>query len=107
LIGLINKIDETLAASGGEKKGFVVFLGEPSDALRKKIVDLAAEKKIEIPLVVPDSAPADPAGYAIAEDAHATVILYKKKVVKASYAYRQDEIDGQAIDEVVAAIKSL
>lgn len=108
MVSLIKQVDAAVAADPAKKeRGFVAFLGEPSDALKKQLADLAEKEKIAIPLVINDAGTKNPEGYALSGDAYATVLVYSKHKVKQNFALREGEIDAKAIAAIVEATKKL
>ena len=102
LIGLIKKVDAAVAADPEKKtRGFVAFLHEPDAAFKKRLAELAEREKIAIPLVIPVDQP--PRGYPLAEEAYATVLVYKAHKVKENYALREAELDGATVAAIAEA----
>jgi len=100
LTGLVKKIDDAVSRYNKQKLGgFVVFCSDDA-TLRSRLKELAVREKIQhVPFAI--EKPAGPEGYRIARDADVTVILYRKKTVKANYAFPKGGLDAESVEAIL------
>lgn len=104
LAGLVRAVDKFVAES--KRVGsFVVLLGENSEANRTKLADFAKASKLATPLTVPlDGQP--PASYNLNPKARVTVLVNRRKTVKANFALA-DSPTEQDIEAIIKAAKEV
>jgi hypothetical protein len=82
----------------------IVLTDDESAADRLKA--LAAKQKLERVILALD-APAGPLGWMIAKEAEVTVLLCRTRVVRANFAFRQGELETEALDKIERAVYQL
>jgi len=104
LAGLVRAVDSFVAES--KRVGsFVVLLGENSEANRAKLADFAKANKLVTPLTIPlDGKP--PASYSLNPKAKVTVLLNRRKTVKAKFALA-DSPTQQDVEAIIKAAKKV
>lgn len=106
VIDLIKQLDETAVKHRDAQLGaYVVFLGEV-EKLEKELAAFAKKEKVQ-KVVLAIDAPQGPAKYALARDAEVTVILYRRYVVKANWAYRADAFTAEDASKLLEAVPEL
>jgi Cu/Ag efflux protein CusF len=107
LLGLVAKIDAATAKHRKAEMGsFVVFLSKEPD-LDKKLK--AAAKKIVLKhtvLSIMEEANG-PEDYKVIPDAEVTVVLYKEHLVQANHAFRKGELNGPAVERILADLPKI
>jgi len=110
LISLVSQIDKLVSpATPPGKPGcthsFVVFLTDDPDELEPKLAAAAKKAKLKnTPLTIYDGEAGHP-GYKIAKEAEVTVLLWTNRIIDINFAFGKDELDKDAVKEVVAAAK--
>lgn len=90
--------------------GFLVLLDEESDANQKKLIDLATESKLTLPLTIAKDGKAGPGAYKISPDVPITVLVSDRNTVKANFALAASADEaGQAKEaqDVLAAAQKM
>jgi hypothetical protein len=106
LTSLVKKLDEATGRNQGARMGsFVVFCSD-DEKLEKQLRELAEKEKIQHLVLTIDN-PAGPQGYKIARDADVTVVLYTGYTVKANHSFKKGELDGKAIDKIMADLPKI
>lgn len=104
LTSLVKKLDSAVS-SGTKLHSFVVFLND-DEKFADQLKALAEKEGIKNVILAVDNL-AGPKGYDIAKDADVTVILYNKRKVEANHAFRKGELNGAAIDRIVADLPKI
>jgi len=107
LINLVKKIDTETAKNKKARMGsFVVFLSE-DEKLDDALEALATKKEIKTTILGILGNRAGPASYKLAKEADITVILYVRRKVAASHAYKHGELNAKAIDAIMADVPKI
>jgi hypothetical protein len=102
---LLAKVDAQTAARADARLGsFAVFLGDPA-RVGDPVKQLA--KSMNLTSCVLAAAEAAPDSYAISPEAAVTVVLYRNLKTKANHAFRAGELDGRAIDAILADLSRM
>lgn len=108
LASLVQGIDGIVTKNKKKNiQGCVVFVGENVKSLEPKLVQLAKEKKLSIPLTVAADQPNGPRSFKIAKDAETTVMLYAEKKVKVNHALRAGELTKERIAQILESTTKL
>jgi hypothetical protein len=100
LTSLVKKIEAQTAINSDKRMGsFVVFLSE-SESLKEQLTALAKKAELDKCILSVDKAEG-PQGYGVAKDADITVVLYRKQVVEANFAFRKGELNEAALAAIV------
>lgn len=100
LTSLVKKIDEATAKNRKNRMGsFVVFCSDDED-LEGKLKTIATKNELKHTVLSIDN-PAGPRGYDIPKEAGVTVVLYKRKTVKANHAFKKGEFKEKDIEKVM------
>jgi hypothetical protein len=106
LTGLVKKLDEAVSKYSEQKLGsFVVFCSD-DDTLNRKLKDVAAANKIQH-VVFGREKFEGPENYTIPKDADVTVVLYRKKKVKANYAFKKGAFTAEQVDKILRELPKL
>jgi len=106
LTQLIKKIDtETAKNKKAHMGSFVVFLSD-KEGLDAQLKSLAEKEGLKNIVLSIDN-PAGPEKYQIAKDADVTVVLYSDHTVRSNYAYRQGQLNSEAVSQVVGSIPKI
>lgn len=103
---MAKKIDSTTLANKSAKMGSYLILLSDDDKLEGKIKEFAEKEKIQKTMLGIDN-PAGPEGYDIAKDAEVTVVLYVKKKVVKTFAFKKGEMKEKDIDTIVDSVKEI
>lgn len=103
---MAKKIDAATEANKSDKMGSFLVLLSDDDKLEGKIKEFAEKEKIKKTMLGIDN-PAGPEGYEIAKDAEVTVVLYRKKKVVKTFAFKKGELKDEGIDAIVASVKEI
>jgi hypothetical protein len=106
LASLAKKIDSATEANKSSKMGSFIVLLSDDDKLESKIKEFAEKEKIKKTMLGIDN-PAGPEGYGIAKDAEITVVLYAKKKVVKTFAFKKGELTEKDIDTIVGSVKEI
>ncbi len=102
LIGLISVIDAyTKKHEKSRLSAFVAFLTDDKESIRPKIAELAKERRLTIPLVIPKDSKNGPPAFKLNPKVKYTILLYREKSVKANLA-----VDSIDLDTVMKVIES-
>jgi hypothetical protein len=106
LVKLLVKIDAATAEHQKQSMGsFVVFLSDKPE-LQKALEQLAKKQKFKH-LILATFEPAGPEGFAVAEDAALTVVLYNDHIVRANHAFRKGELTDKSAEKVLADLPKI
>ena len=106
LVKLLVKIDAATAEHQKESMGsFVVFLSDQPE-LQKTLEQLAKKQKFKH-LILATFEPAGPEGFAVAQDATLTVVLYNDHIVRANHAFRKGELTDKSAEKVLADLPKI
>lgn len=101
VVDLIVELDLATQHHQAKQLGsFVVFLSDKDDELKLQLEKLVKERKIKRTILAINPPPG-PEGFAVAEDADVTAVLYTEHQVKANHAFREGELTGAAIGKIV------
>jgi len=105
LTGLVKKVDAAIAKNkSANLRGFVVLTSD-AKGLEDKLKKLAETEKIEHTVLTIDN-PGGPEELELAKDADVTVVLYVKKTVKATHAFK-GKLTDQEIEKVLADLSKI
>jgi len=103
---LLARLDaQTVKHSSQEMGSFAVFIGDES-ALEPQLKEVAEKQKLK-KLVLAINIPPIPDEYKLAPDAEVTVMLYSRHKVLANHAFRKGELDGQAVERILADLPKI
>jgi hypothetical protein len=106
LTALIKKVDAATVQHKKDRMGsFVVFLSD-SEALGDQLKTLAEKENLQKTVLSIDN-PAGPKGYEVAKDADVTVVLYEDHTVRSNYAFRDGQLNDQAVTHVLADLPKI
>lgn len=104
---LIKKLDTcTGKHSECEMGSFVVFLGEDSEGLQKKLESFAKKEDLKNIVLSIDN-PAGPDGYNVAKEANVTVVLYVNRTAKANFAFKKGDLTDKDISAIVKDVAKI
>jgi hypothetical protein len=104
LTGLVKKLDAAVASNRAARLRAVVVVLAEGDRVEKRLEALGKEAgNVSLALM----APPGPKQYKLAGAADVTVILYRRRVVAASHAFRKGELDEKAIEAVLRDVPTL
>jgi hypothetical protein len=106
LAGLIKKIDQATVKNAGVEMGSFVVVCSSEAGLDKKLRALAEKEKLQ-KCILSIEEPAGPEDYKVSKDAEVTVVLYRKRTVKANHAFRKGELNDKAIEAVLADLPKI
>jgi len=87
LASLVRAADKFVAENKAKgMTSFVVLLEEPTEASKAKLVEFAKSNNISIPLTIPAAGARGPESYRLNPRAKVTVLVARRKVVKANFA---------------------
>lgn len=103
MASLVKQLDKKVAENKSKKMvGFVVLLTEDPDTAESELKAFAEKHGIKnVPLTIFDGS-AGPENYKIAKDADVTVNLWVGRKSKANHAFKQGQLDKDAIAAIVA-----
>ena len=103
LASLVKQLDAVVAKNEENKMaGYVVLLSEDPEADEAKVEAFAKKHGIKnLPLTIFDGVEGPP-NYDLAKEANVTVLLLRKRVVKANHAFDKGGLTDEAIQQVVA-----
>ena len=103
LITLLESLDKVVGENTEKKMAsFINLLGEDSDALTESAKKIVKDSELKnIALVVPVDNENGPKSLEINEKADITVLVYRKGVVAANFAYEKDKLDDEAIKAII------
>jgi hypothetical protein len=102
LTSLVKKVD----AKGKEGlKSFVVYLSD-DETLEDQLKSYADKLGIQNTVLAIDNV-AGPRAWHISKDAEVTVILYNKRKVEATHAFKAGELNSAAVEKVVKDIPKI
>jgi|SRR5262245_34303237 len=106
LVSLIKKLDDAAEKNKDYSMGaFVVFVSDDKE-LEGKLKQVAEKQGLK-KLVLSIDNEGGPQGYKVDKDAEVTVVLYKERNVKANHAFKKGELNGKAVDAVVADLTKI
>ena len=106
LVKLLVKIDAATAEHQKESMGsFVVFLSNKPE-LPKALEQLAKKQKFKH-LILATFEPTGPEGFAVADDAALTVVLYNDHIVRANHAFRKGDLTDKSAEKVMADLPKI
>ena len=94
LASLVKKIDAVTAEHKSDKMGSFVVMLSDEKGLEDQLKKLAEGEKIDNTVLTIDN-PSGPKDLKIAKDADVTVVLYLKKTVKATHAFKGALTDAE------------
>jgi hypothetical protein len=98
---LVKKLDEITAKNTSvDMNSFAVFLTDDTEVFSKKLEAQAKKSDLKHCTLAIDN-PTGPEKYNVNKDAEVTVVLYVKRDIKASYAFKKGELTDAKIDEIV------
>ena len=101
LTGLVKKVDAATAKhSDCEMGSFIVFLND-DEGLETKLKRLAKKEGLKKVVLTIETNAAGPERYKINKDAEVTVVLYKNKTVRATYAFKKGELKPGDVDRIL------
>ena len=108
LAKLVAGIDKALADNKkAELRGWVTFLNDDQTAFDPLVLDWAKKNAIRnVPMAVFEDVNGPPT-YRLNRDADVTVLLYTKHKVTQNFAFRNGELTGERIADVLKAIPPL
>ena len=106
LVHLLARLDHATAKHKEHEMGsFAVFLSEDENLVPR--LETAAKKQDLKHLVLATDPPAGPDGFKVSAAAEVTVVLYREHKVIANHAFRPGELNGKAIERVLADVPRL
>ncbi len=106
LVKLITQLEaKTDLHSQQDLGAFVVFLKD-GEAFRKELEQVAKTKRLKRTILSIED-PAVLKDYKLAKNADVTVVLYTESVVRVNHAFKQGELNDQAIEAVLADIAKI
>jgi len=94
LASLVKAVDRFVAENKDKRAAsFVVLLDENSGANQAKLTEFAKANNIATPLTIPVGGASGPAGYNLNPKARFTVLVSRRKVVKARFAFANSPTD--------------
>jgi hypothetical protein len=106
LTTLIKKIDAATVQNKKDRMGsFVVFLSD-NEGLADQLKSLAQKENLQKTVLSIDN-PAGPKGYNVAKDADVTVVLYEDHTVRFNFAFRDGQLNGQAVNRILADLPKI
>ncbi|GEM_PF-442622 len=109
LSSLLKELDKAVAKNkAADMRSFAVFLTDDSDAMEKKIKELAEKEKISenVPLTIVED-PAGPPNFKVDKDAEVTVLLYSKGEVVKNFAYKAGALKDKDVKAIVAELPKI
>lgn len=98
---LIKKLDEvTTANSKKDMNSFAVFLTDEEKVFSTKLESMAKKAELKSCTLAIDN-PTGPEKYGVNKDADVTVVLYVKRDIKASYAFKKGELTEEKINMII------
>ena len=102
---LLESVDRTIESHRGDGlRSFAIFLCDDAKELKDlppRLMTLARDRKLAIPLAIPVESATGPAGLALPPDVQATVLFYVQKKIVARRLFRSGELTNDEIGQVV------
>jgi len=109
LSSLLKQLDAAVAKNKtADMRSFAVFLTDDSDAMEKKLAELAEKQKISdnVPLTIVEDV-AGPPAFKVDKDAEVTVLLYTKGKVVSNFAFKAGEFKEKDVKAIVAQLPKI
>ena len=106
---MLKEFDKAVAKNkAADMRSFAVFLTDDSDAMEKKIKELAEKEKISenVPLTIVED-PAGPPNFKVDKDAEVTVLLYSKGQVVKNFAFKAGALKDKDVKAIVADLPKI
>lgn len=106
VMALLRRVDFATTKHSIERLGsFAVFLSEKT-GLDEELA--AAAKKAALKhIILSIDSPEGPEGYKVSKEAEVTVVLYSGHKVKASYAFKKDQLTDKGIDTIIGDLPKI
>jgi hypothetical protein len=103
---LVKLLDAEVAKRKSSRlRAIVVFLSD-EEALENSLKEFGTKQKIKhlnLAIMEPDG----PNRYKVSKEAEVTVIIYKKRRVEASHAYKMGELNADGVERVLADVSKV
>ena len=109
LSSLLKQFDAAVAKNkDADMRSFAVFLSDDSEAMGKKLAELAEKQKISenVPLTIVEDI-AGPPAFKVDKDAEVTVLLYTKGKVVSNFAFKAGELKEKDVKAIVAQLPKI
>ncbi len=106
MAGLVKKLDEAAEANKSAKLGSFVVLLSDDDKAEPKVKEFGEKAKVKKVVLGIDNV-SGPDGYDIAKDADVTVVLYVKKKVAKTFAFKKGELADKDVTAIVDSLKDI
>ena len=109
LSSLLKQFDAAVAKNKeADLRSFAIFLTDDSEAMEKKLGELAEKQKISdnVPLTIVEDV-AGPPSYKIDKDAEVTVLLYTKGKVVSNFAFKAGALKEKDVKAIVAQLPKI
>lgn len=109
LSSLLKQFDAAVAKNkDADMRSFAIFLTDDSEAMEKKLTELAEKQKISenVPLAIVEDI-AGPPSFKIDKDAEVTVLLYTKGKVVSNFAFKAGELKEKDVKAIVAQLPKI
>lgn len=106
LTSLVKKLEAEVAAHSKEKLGSFVTFCSDDESLKDKLADLAKKEDLKKVILTIDQ-PTGPPKYKVAKDADVTVVLYNKRKVAASFAFKKGEMKEKDVEAIIADLPKI
>jgi hypothetical protein len=102
------KLDKALAEhKAAELRSWITFLGKDHETFDRPLLDWSKQHSLKSLPVGTLQENDGPPTYQVAREADVTVVLFVKKKVQATFAFRDRELTDEAVTGVLAAVSSL
>jgi hypothetical protein len=105
LTSLVKKVEAAVAKNKSAHLHAFVVMTSDAKGMEERLKKLAESEKIEQTVLTIDN-PGGPEQFKLADDADVTVVLYVKKQVKASHAFK-GPLTGKDIDQALADLPKI
>ena len=105
---LLKQIDTAVDDRRGEGlRSFTVFINDDSQQLAGRLLDLARDESLSMPLCISARHVESPSSQNLNSDADVTVVLYAQRKVVANFAFREGELTAESRQAVLDAVAQL